>query len=443
MKLRRALHVVGAGALTGALLLGSAPVASADDIRDRQWALSAFDAKEIWNHSTGEGVVVAVVDSGVDASHPDLKGQVLKGKDFTKDGGSPLEDTEGHGTQMAGLIAGQGHGPGGNSGVKGLAPGARILPVKSHDQSGELGTTLAEEVRWAVDHGADVINISQGGTTRDFREKKAIAYAVQNDVVVVAATGNEGVKKRAYPASFPGVVAVGGVDNRGALWQKSSWGSNTTLIAPATNNVVPNSNYESGYAIADGTSDSTAYVSASAALVIAEHPDLTAGQVINRLVKTAKIPQGVGTNPQLPDEKFGYGIVRPLRAVTYDIPAGPEEGPLAQPEEEETSTTSGSDNSQSAPDSESSGEDDGFSSILVGVLVVAAIGALTLVIVLVVKSSKRKNQPPYGGGTSSGPAPGWSGVPPQQPGQYFPPQAGQFNGSPASPPPPPNQPPSQ
>lgn len=441
MKLRRALHLVGAGALTGALLLGTAPPASADDIRDRQWALDAFAAEEIWQHATGEGVVVAVVDSGVDASHPDLTGQILNGKDFTGKGTSAREDTDGHGTGMAGLIAGHGHGPGGKAGVMGLAPDAKILPVRFTHSDSELGVTWAEGVRYAVDQGADVINVSRG-TVRDLREKEAIEYAVKNDVVVVASTGNEGVKRKSYPAAYPGVVAVGGVDNSGGVWENSSWGSSTTLVGPATNNVVTNTNNESGYGLANGTSDAAAYVSASAALVIEAHPDLTAGQVINRLVKTAKVPANEDANSNLPDEKFGYGIIRPLRAVTHDIPAGPEEGPLAQSSEEETSTSSGSDDSQ-APggDSAAAEESSGLGGVLIGVIAVAALGVLGLVVFLVMKG-KRKNAQSFAGAPGAGPVNGWSGVPPQQFGQQHPTQAGQYYGPPASPPPPPNQPPS-
>lgn len=431
MKLRRALHLVGAGALTGALLLGTAPTASADEIRDGQWPLEAFDAKEIWQHSTGKGVVVAVVDTGVEASQPDLKGQVLPGKDFTEGGGDARDDADGHGTAMAGLIAGHGHGPGGEDGVMGLAPDAKIMPIRFTHQDNELGTSMAPGIRYAVDHGADVINISQG-TGRDSRDKQAIAYAIKHDVLVVAATGNTPGKHVNYPAAYPGVVSVGGVDRTGSVWEKSSWGSNTTLIAPATRDMIIDPTNDRGYALADGTSDAAAFVSASAALVIAAHPDLTAGQVINRLVKTAKIPNGVAANPKLPDPKFGYGIVRPLRAVTYDIPAGPKAGPLAQPSDEkspkQSEQASPPADQQSAPDEQSSSS----SNILVYVLI--GLGVLVvLVIVVVLIAKKNKN----GGNGPQGPAGGMPPMP-HQGGQPYQAPSGQFG-----PPPPPNQPPRQ
>jgi len=456
LRFRRALGVMGTGALTGAMLLGPAPTASADDIRDRQWALPAFDADKIWNHSTGKGVTVAVVDAGVDASHPDLKGQVLKGKDVTDEGGSAQEDTDGHGTAMAGLIAGRGHGPGGKSGVMGLAPKSKILPIRFQHEDNELGTSWADGVRYAVDHGADVINLSLV-TTKSTRDQEAIEYAITKDVVVVAGTGNEGIKKRNYPAAYPGVVSVGGVDDRGAVWEKSSWGSNTSLVAPAAKNVVTDSTSASGYAIANGTSDATAYVSASAALVREAHPDLTAGQVINRLIKTAKVPgPEEASNPKLPDEKFGYGVVRPYRAVTYDIPAGPKAGPLEQPDKPADSAVG-----DTSSDSSSSDDSMGWMFalgppiVVIAVALVLVVGLIVLTVVLIAKA-KRRNPPHAGMSAGPGAAPGWAGpvVPPPFPGQQqpqqpqhgqqgqAPPPAGQFGGPPSPPPGPPNRPPS-
>ena len=442
MSLRRVLHLVGTGALTGALLLGSAPMASADDIRDRQWALSAFDADKIWEKSTGKGVTVAVVDAGVDASHPDLKGQVLKGKDFTKEGGSAQEDTDGHGTSMAGLIAGRGHGPGGSAGVMGLAPKAKILPIRFKHEDGELGVSWAEGVRYAVDHGADVINMSVV-TTKSAPEQQAIEYALKKDVVVVAGAGNKGLKEKNYPAAYPGVVSVGGVDDSGAVWQNSSWGSNTTLIAPATKNVGADTTSASGYAMTTGTSDATAYVSASAALVREEHPNLTAGQVINRLIKTAKVPgPEEARNPKLPDEKFGYGVVRPYRAVTYDVTAGPKAGPLVQREGKSSDSAAGSPSSGSGS---SSSDDSGSWMFVLGPpivlfgLIFLVLITLTLVIVVLVKSKDRRDRVSDPWGSGNGPT-----VPGQYPGQQSHAQAGQFGGRPMSPPPPsPNQPPWQ
>jgi type VII secretion-associated serine protease mycosin len=440
--LRRALHLVGTGALTGALLLGSAPTATADDIRDRQWALNAFSAEDIWQQATGKGVTVAVVDTGVDASHPDLKGSVVSGKDYTQ--GKGTRDHGRHGTAMASLIAAHGHGPGGKSGMKGLAPGAKIMPLTTN--IGSAKAYQAQGIRYAVDHGAKVINLSYDGPANQ-GEREAVAYAIAKDAVVVAGAGNVPGKHKQYPAGYPGVVSVGGLGRDGTLWENSSWGSNTTLLAPAEDNLSANKRYESGYAIGSGTSDAAAYVSAAAALVREKHPDLTAGQVINRLIKSAKpLTDAKGKAPKLPNEEFGYGVVRPFRAVTYDYPAGPKAGPLAQPDKSSGAAAgdAGSDSGSSSSD-DSSGSDDstgwmfalGPPIVLFGLIFVVLVGVAVLIIVLVKRKDRRDRvSDPWGSG-------GGPNVPPQYPGQQPQAPAGQFGGPPNVPPPPPNQPPHQ
>jgi subtilisin family serine protease len=290
-----------------------------------------------------------------------------------------------------------------------------------------------------VDHGADVVNLSYAGPA-DEGDREAVEYAISKDVVVVSGTGNVAGKHRNYPAAYPGVVSVGGLGRDGTLWQDSSWGSNTTLVAPAEENITANRRHESGYGITSGTSDATAYVSAAAALVREKHPDLTAGQVINRLIKTAKpLTDAKGNAPKLPDEKFGYGVVRPYRAVTNDIPAGPKAGPLAQ------SGSSDSSAGDAASDSGSSSSDDssgwmfalGPPVVLFGLIFLVLVGVAVLVVVLVKrKDSRDRVSDPWASG-------GGPSVPPQQPGQQVQAPTGQFGGPPNSPPPPPNQPPSR
>ncbi|KUM67081.1 serine protease [Streptomyces curacoi] len=313
------------------MLLTSAPTASADYVRDQQWVLDVFAMKDTWAETQGEGVTVAVVDSGVDATHPDLAGQVLAGKDFTG-GGNAHEDKMGHGTVMASIIAGHGHGPGNASGMMGLAPKAKILPLRAirtekdpmHDE------TWAAAVRYAVDQGAKVINMSFGNdggkTLSDGRA--AIAYAQAHDVVVVAAAGNDGSIAVDEPAALPGVVAVGAVDKSGNRWDGSNTGKGLTLMAPGVEILGADTTRSQQYSLSRGTSDAAAFVSATAALVRSKYPELTAGQVINRLVKSASFLGHKGL--KAPDEEYGYGIIRPRQAVTMDIPVGPKKNPLGQ-----------------------------------------------------------------------------------------------------------------
>ncbi|HET6633468.1 MAG TPA: S8 family serine peptidase, partial [Streptomyces sp.] len=246
MAMMRTLRTVSGATLAGALLFASAPHAAADQVRDDQWALNALQAKSVWQITKGKGQVIAVIDAGVDANHPDLRGSVLKGKDFM-DGGSPApQGGDDHGTSMAADIAGHGHGPGHENGVMGLAPEAKILPIRDLGQS---STGLAASIRFAVDHGATVINISLGGhdPARKAMEK-AIGYAVSHDVVIVAPTGNSGGPVE-YPAAFDGVVAVSGVAKDGTYWTDSSRGEETLLSAPAER-IVSAGDSDSGYVIA-------------------------------------------------------------------------------------------------------------------------------------------------------------------------------------------------
>jgi type VII secretion-associated serine protease mycosin len=433
----RTLRAVGGTVIAGALVFASAPVATADQTREDQWALKAFDAEAIWKVSKGKGVIVAVIDSGVNADHVDLKGNVIEGKDFI-DGGSTAPDTSdskaAHGTEMASVIAGHGHGSSSADGVMGLAPEAKILDIRDNgaDEDG-----LGDSIRYAVDHGASVINISMEGGTTD-AEPKAVAYALQHDVLVVAGSGNDG-EEAGYPASYPGVLGVGGVQNDGTIWEGSNYGSSVLLSAPATNIVAAGIKSNTAYRSGTGTSDSTAYVSAAAALLRAKFPDLTAGQIANRLTKTAGLPSSA-KGLTLPDKHYGYGYIQPLAALTKDIPAGSKYGPLTVPtslqgnESASASPQSGTSDDASAS---SSSSDSGSPLLWIGLGIVGVL-VLVLVIVLIVKASRRNNNRgggpggPGGGAPGTygpGPAPqGYSPYPPSQQNPYQQPPQGQWQG---------------
>ena len=207
------LRWLGAALVAAAILLVGPAPAHADWVRTGQWHLYSLNAASAWKLSTGAGVVVAVVDSGVDATHVDLAGQVLPGVDLVGHGDDGRVDAVGHGTSVAALIAGKADG----DGVEGLAPNAKILPVRVLDDSNRYSdaAVVARGVRWAVDHGADIINLSLGGDTRSSALAEAISYAWKHDVIVVACTGNVDASKSGeriwYPAREPGVVAVTGL----------------------------------------------------------------------------------------------------------------------------------------------------------------------------------------------------------------------------------------
>ncbi|WP_229821424.1 MULTISPECIES: type VII secretion-associated serine protease mycosin [Streptomyces] len=368
-----------------------------------------YDAEKVWETSRGEGVTVAVVDTGVDATHPDLTGQVLPGKDFT--GSDPHEDSDGHGTGMASLIAGHGHGTNNSAGVMGLAPESKILPVRV-DAGGEMDAkTWPQGVRYAVDQGAEVINLSfnDANSYPGSDGAEAIAYAQEHDVVVVAGTGNDAGTVN-YPAALPGVVAVTALDENLNPWSNSNTGEGVTLSAPGVNIPVADSTMPNGYGTASGTSDATAYVSAIAALVRSEYPDLTAGQVINRLIKSASFLHHEGK--EAPDDELGYGIARPGSALTMDISKGPEEGPLASA----ASPNSSSDSSISEDEAAKKAKKNEKPSSS-GVLVVGFAAAIVVVItiVLVILRSRRNRGGPGSGGPGGGNPPPGAGYPPQPP----------------------------
>ncbi|MBB5110281.1 type VII secretion-associated serine protease mycosin [Micromonospora echinospora] len=287
-----------------------------DHVRDEQWQLEKLRAKTAWRTSTGRGVVVAVIDSGVDASHPDLAGQVLPGLDLVTPDGSDGPDPVGHGTTVAGLIAGRADD---DRGVVGLAPDAKILPVRVLDAENRYDDALiiAKAVRWAVDNGAQVVNLSLGGSSDSAALAAALDYAFARDVVVVACTGNLATStttKVWYPAREPGVLAVAGLERSGEnLWSGSITGHETVLSAPAT--ALYGARPE-GYWRVQGTSFAAPLVAATAALVRSRYPKMSAGDVVNRLISTAR-----DLGPTGRDDRFGYGLVDPVAALTADVPS--------------------------------------------------------------------------------------------------------------------------
>ncbi|MCX5212693.1 type VII secretion-associated serine protease mycosin [Kitasatospora sp. NBC_00240] len=413
----------------GALLWGmAAGPASADNIRAGQWALTKYEAEsKVWPVSQGDGVVVAVIDTGVSADHQDLTGQVVSGVDYSNAQGDGRTDTEGHGTGMASLIAGHGHGD--QAGVMGLAPKAKILPVRIKlSGDGDFVPTedhFSEALRYAVDHGAKVVNMSFGGGVRtNARAREALSYALSKDVVLVASTGNLGnhATPVAYPAAFPGVIAVGAVDQNGQMWEKSSYGPETTVVAPGVDIYSADIKSTSAYRNANGTSDSTAYVSAIAALVRSKYPNLSAGQVINRIIKSAVAPPD---GSAVPNDHYGYGIASPSKALAANpaVDNGPKENPLLSRPESQGSP----DSPDPVPtgDAKDAAAKDG-SGVPVYVYVLAGVLGLLVVVgvaVLIVRGRKNGGSgppPPSGGGGYGPPAPSPYGQPPtyEQPPTY-------------------------
>jgi membrane-anchored mycosin MYCP len=287
---------------------------AAQTIEEREWHLDALDIYSAQDQARGDGVIVAVIDSGVDAKHPDLAGRVLPGTGFGSSKGTDgTTDTDGHGTGMAGIIAATGR----NGGALGIAPGAKILPIASAEKEQFSLDVVAQSIRWAADHGAKVVNMSLGfSSTMTPSLVKAVNYAIEKDVVLVAATGNDG-KEVSAPANISGVIAVAGTNREGKPWKSSNVGADTVLAAPAESIVTaaPEGVYASGYAEMDGTSAASAIVSGVAALVRAKHPEMPAKDVVNALIKTAQDMAEPGR-----DATTGFGMVNPMGALTAQFP---------------------------------------------------------------------------------------------------------------------------
>ncbi|MFD4788959.1 type VII secretion-associated serine protease mycosin, partial [Streptomyces sp. NPDC058459] len=291
--MRRRVRTASSLLLAGGLVLLPASAAHADGIRAQQWGLSALHLSEAWRTTRGQGVTVAVLDTGVEDDHPDLAGNVLPGKDMVGFGAGPGDRAWArHGTAMAGIIAGHGHGPGNGSGIMGVAPEAKILPVRviledKDPARGKArvsrGNALADGIRWAADHGADVINLSLGDDSDSAHpeagEDEAVQYALRKGVIVVASAGNGGDKGDhvSYPAAYPGVIAVTAVDRYGTRASFSTRRWYAAVSAPGVDVVIadPDHRYYEGW----GTSAASAFVSGAAALLRADRPKLTPPQI--------------------------------------------------------------------------------------------------------------------------------------------------------------------
>ena len=294
-----------------------------------QWNFQMIHVQDAWEKSQGEGVVVAVIDTGIAYEDngefktvPDLKGaKFAKGYDFVNDD-DHANDDHGHGTHVAGTIA---QVTNNGIGVAGIAYKATLMPVKVLDANGS-GTSadIADAIRWAADHGAKVINMSLGGGGHSQVMESAVAYARKKGVVVVCAAGNGARGTVEYPAAYPGAVAVSAVGPTGELASYSSYGKGLDIAAPGgdkrlrgreedgvlQNTIVPSNPGESQYAFFNGTSMATPHASACGALAWSAKPGLTNVQVRNLVNATATDLGDAGR-----DNTFGYGLVNCLAAV--------------------------------------------------------------------------------------------------------------------------------
>ncbi len=361
--IRRVVALLGCGALATGLALSGAPASAAptasptpitltpaeaavlgkDDVRQHEYWLTDYRIVDAWKQSTGSGVTVAVIDTGVDGTHPDLVDNVLEGYDASGEGspngwqGLGVEPM--HGTEVASLIAGHGHNvsgipkiagqPGKPAGVIGVAPDAKILPISLNMVSNaekSIDEQIPAAVRYAVDHGAQVINLSIGSnkTTWPKSWDDAFAYAEEKGVVVVASAGNRGsgITQVGAPATIPGVLTVGGVDRqREASKGSSTQGISIGVTAPSNDMIAAAPGNK--YMIWSGSSASAPLVSGLAALIKSKYPNLSAAQIIQRITESADDTGAAGRDPV-----YGFGIINPLMALDPSTPQDATENPL-------------------------------------------------------------------------------------------------------------------
>ncbi len=295
---------------------------NAPDVQTVPWSLQRLLLDELWQggRTTGAGVTVAVIDTGVDEGNPQLAGKIDAGPNLlvnreTKEKiqGKSTEDPVGHGTKVAGIIAAR---KSDRTGFVGLAPDARILSIRQNDSDGNGDvSTLVQAIKEAVAAKAQVINISQdvrGAANTQFGGyadlKAAVEFAEQNKVVVVASTGNDGKEGDTYPGAFPTVLAVGASDRNNERAPFSQYGSFVKVAAPGVDmlSTVP----RGGQCVDNGTSFAAPYVSGLAALLVGAHPNWKPAQVRAWIEQTAQRTQ------RDPDPFVGWGVVDPVKAVT-------------------------------------------------------------------------------------------------------------------------------
>ncbi|WP_117210091.1 S8 family serine peptidase [Allorhizocola rhizosphaerae] len=316
--MRRFISVMAASALAAITSLAFGAPAPADQNRDKQWHLSLLEVAKAHQVSQGEGITVAVIDTGVDGNHPDLKGNVLPGLDVVTGGsGNGWGDTNGHGTAMAGLIAAHGHGSGNADGALGIAPKAKILPIDI-GVTADIGTgeAMTNAIRESVKRGAKIISISVESDVSAF---DAVKEALAAGTVIIAAAGNRPRNDRVIaPASYPGVVAVGAIGRDGNIADISTRGQAVAVAAPGVD--VMSTVTGNGYRTGSGTSPAAAIVSGVAALIWSKNPNLTAKQVADHLTTTA-IDKGAPGR----DDEYGFGVVNPVKALS--TPVAPPSSP--------------------------------------------------------------------------------------------------------------------
>lgn len=283
----------------------SLSAAANDPFLDKQSYLAQTRTIEAWDTvDRNESIVIAIVDTGVDLDHPDLRANLVAGVNLVEPK-KPPDDDNGHGTNVAGVIAAIGNN---SRGVAGMLWKAGIMPIKALEPSGRGDEDkLGAGIRYAVDHGAKIVVLSVGLLRNDSYLQEVVQYAEDRDVLLVAASGNDEGRVIRYPAAYPTVLAVGGIRKDNTIEQRANFGPELDLVAPWS---VFTTAVGGKYEYRDGTSMAAPQVAAAAAMVWAKYPELKAHEIRNLLRQTAEDIGEPGW-----DENTGYGLLRVDRAL--------------------------------------------------------------------------------------------------------------------------------
>ncbi|WP_084557412.1 S8 family peptidase [Hamadaea tsunoensis] len=343
---------------------------ASDDVATGQWYASFLNLDAAQQLATGDGERVALIDTGVDYTHPALMGSIDPGANFAAERDDHgLSDSDGHGTSLAGLIVGHGR-------IRGVAPRARVVSVPNGTVSGLPGPNVtAQAIEWVIAHGIKIVCIASSVSPDPIMEQ-TIRHAMGADVVIVAAVGNESAKAGVvYPASAPGVLAVGGTDRGGKLSSISATGPDVGIVAPSDHISVARPH--NAYAVTTGTSNSSAIVAGAVALIRGKYPRLSAQQVISALTSTA-IDEGQ------PGRDFDYGFGR------IDIVAALKKAGTMQPQASPQPSTSAPTSTSVTVTATSPDPKPGLSTPLLVVIIAAGLLAAAVIVVLVVGLARRR-----------------------------------------------------
>ena len=414
--MRQLRRIVTGTALASLLALTVSPSAEAatypKPLPQEWWFSAGAVNNEIWPITQGEGVTVAVLDSGVQADVPDLSGVVLPGTDATNGGGNGHTDTDspGHGTAMATTIAAQGT----RTGFLGIAPKVKILPVVAKSRDG-----ITRGIRYATDHGAKVINISQGvagACPADMQQ--AVSYATQHNVIIAAGAGDDGDTSNLplSPANCTGVLAVGAIDSRVKAWPKTQRQPYVAVAAPGVDigGVLADGQFHTG---GTGTSQASALTSGGIALLRSKFPNESRTDILQRVFASLR-----DAGPRGRDNQTGYGVFRPSYVMKDAVPKSAAYANWAKANGQGSVRTHRPTQKFTPGDHGTSAKAWNLATLFVPGLIIAIIAVGAAFFLRSQQSKKRRGQ--YGGPMQPGPGP-YGQNPQQGPPPSFGPPPGQ------------------